>query len=230
MKILLVAATFAEIAPFAEQYGLISGEEVRIGIFQLKILVSGAGMVATAYALGKEIALQQPDLIINAGIAGAISDAINIGDLVHITSEHQYGFGAENQGDFLSASALGLIQTSDEELYARPVPVAFTALVSAVSQLKSGKGITVQTVHGNTDSIQQLNKNVAGALVESMEGAAVFYAAHQAGIPVVEVRCISNRVEPRNRSSWDIPTAIARLNDFLLQVFASNSSESSKTF
>ena len=209
MKILLVAATFAEITPFVEQYGLISGAEVRIGIFQLKILVSGAGMVATAYALGKEIALQQPDLIINVGIAGAISDALNIGDLVHITSEHQYGFGAENQGDFLSASALGLIQTSDEELHARPLPVAFTALVLAVSQLKN---------------------NVAGALTESMEGAAVFYAAHQAGIPVVEVRCISNKVEPRDRSAWDIPTAISRLNDFLIHVFAPNSSEASKTF
>jgi futalosine hydrolase len=38
-------------------------------------------------------------------------------------------------------------------------------------------------------------------------------------IPCIQLRSISNYVEPRNRSNWNIPLAIKALNDYLLEHF-----------
>jgi futalosine hydrolase len=44
-----------------------------------------------------------------------------------------------------------------------------------------------------------------------MEGWGVLTAALPHGLPVVEVRTVSNLVEDRDTSSWDIPRALAGL-------------------
>jgi hypothetical protein len=47
--------------------------------------------------------------------------------------------------------------------------------------------------------------------VEAMEGFGVLRAAQLAGIPAVEVRCISNEVEERDRARWHFEAAFAAL-------------------
>jgi len=54
--------------------------------------------------------------------------------------------------------------------------------------------------------------------VESMEGAAFFYACLMAEVPFLEIRSISNFVEPRNRDAWDLPLAIGNLNQVLAEI------------
>jgi futalosine hydrolase len=51
-----------------------------------------------------------------------------------------------------------------------------------------------------------------------MEGAAVFYVAGMLDIPVIQLRTISNYVEPRNRGAWKIQEAIQVLNDLLISI------------
>jgi len=50
--------------------------------------------------------------------------------------------------------------------------------------------------------------------LESMEGAAFFYACTQAGVPCLQIRAVSNYVEKRNRDAWQIGLAIKNLNSF----------------
>jgi futalosine hydrolase len=47
-----------------------------------------------------------------------------------------------------------------------------------------------------------------GALAESMEGAAVAFAAARQGVPFVEVRGISNLCGPRDGASFNLAAAI----------------------
>jgi futalosine hydrolase len=54
-----------------------------------------------------------------------------------------------------------------------------------------------------------------------MEGAAVFYACLLSGTPFMELRSISNAVEPRNRDAWDLPLAIESLNRVLMEMLQS---------
>ncbi len=204
MNILLVAATAPELGPLTEKYS--SHPDV-------KILISGAGMVATAYALGRELALNRYDLVVNAGIAGSFDRSISLGEVVNITEDHFAELGAEDGEQFIPFEALG-IGGSSGIVFEPPA-----ALPRIFNDLKKGKGITVNTVHGNELSIYKIAQRLQ-PVTESMEGAAAGFACLQAGVPCIQVRAISNYVEKRNREAWDIPLAIKNLNTFVSQLIA----------
>jgi futalosine hydrolase len=82
--------------------------------------------------------------------------------------------------------------------------------------LRKVNSITVQLVHGNSMSIDKLLAREETTALESMEGAAVFYVSNQYKLPVMQIRSISNYVEPRNRSNWNIELAINNLNTSVL--------------
>ncbi|WP_461031047.1 phosphorylase family protein, partial [Streptomyces sparsus] len=50
-----------------------------------------------------------------------------------------------------------------------------------------------------------------GAVAEAMEGFGVAQAAAAQGVPVLEVRAVSNAVGPRDRAAWRIPDALDAL-------------------
>ncbi len=212
MKILIVAATYAEIAPFMNQLNLqgIPDEPVGFNSYQLSFLITGVGMVATAYALGKAFAKQQYDLALNVGIAGSFSRKLHVGELVEINEDVFSELGAEDDEDFISLEELQLGETQYGSNYSSNWQTA----------LKKVKGITVNKVHGNEESIEETIEMFTPK-TESMEGAAFFYACEEAEIPCLQVRAISNYVERRNKDNWNIPLAIGNLNKWLLQFLSS---------
>ncbi|WP_353129578.1 futalosine hydrolase [Parapedobacter pyrenivorans] len=196
MDILVVAATEAEILPFL---GL--SPQQRQGI---DTLVTGVGMVATALAIGQRLASTRYDLLLNVGIAGSFDKSIALGEVVCVVQDTFSELGVEDGDQFVNSELLGLAQCtfiSDQR---------HTMLLS----LRKCSGITVNTVHGNEDTINEV-VNRLNPDTESMEGAAVFYAGHHFGIPVIQVRAISNYVERRNKANWQLPLAIDNLNRWL---------------
>jgi len=86
--------------------------------------------------------------------------------------------------------------------------------------LPAVRGITVNKVHGFGPSIARIvEKYPAG--IETMEGAAFFYVCLMEKVPFLALRAISNYVEPRNRAAWDVPLAIDRLNQVLVELVGS---------
>jgi futalosine hydrolase len=71
--------------------------------------------------------------------------------------------------------------------------------------------LTVSTVTGTADRAGQLTARHPGAVAEAMEGFGVAEAAAAAGVPVVEIRAVSNAVGPRDRAAWRIGEALAAL-------------------
>ena len=55
-----------------------------------------------------------------------------------------------------------------------------------------------------------------------MEGAAFFASCKRAGGDFIQIRAISNYVEKRDKSKWQMPLAIQNLNDFLINFVNSN--------
>ena len=232
MRILLVAATQPEIEPLFSvgslQFAVGSQElansndinlqtEKELPTANCKLLITGVGMVATAYALGRHLADNHYDLIINLGIAGSFDRSLALGEVVEITTDSFSELGAEDDQSFLPIGQLGFGESSFS---------AGTSLSALRNQfnidtsglfLKQVAGITVNTVHGNTHTIHQITKRL-NPQVESMEGAAFFYACHQAGIPGLQIRAVSNYVEKRNRDNWQIGLAIKNLNTFALDL------------
>lgn len=196
-NILIAAATEAEVAPFLN---LPPGQ--RQGI---DVLVTGVGMVATAFALGKRLSTTRYDLLLNVGIAGSFNRDIPLGEVVHIHRDTFAELGAEDGEQFVDSETLGLASHT----YSGP-EVAH----AAIARLRRCTGITVNRVHGNEHTIAEVIHRIHPD-TESMEGAAVFYAAHQAKLPATQVRAISNYVERRNKSSWQISLAVENLNRWL---------------
>ncbi len=207
MKTLLIAATFEELSGLYDHFKW--PKESFVQTDNIDILISGVGMTATAFALGQHLPGHY-DLVLNLGIAGAFDRDLDLGEVVNITQDTFAEMGAEDRANFLSIEELGFGQSK----YANWDMYCFLEL----DELRWVKGITVNTVHGNTASIAEVIKRL-NPETESMEGAAVFYACAQLAIPCLQVRAISNYVEERNKDSWKIGRAIKKLNrwaiDFL---------------
>lgn len=204
MKILLVAATTAEISILTEHFQLAEAGFLQTEKFD--ILITGVGMIATAFALGKYLTATY-NLVLNLGIAGSFDPDIPLGTVLNVTADEFSELGAENKGTFLSIEELGFGKSSYQ--------AHNNLLHSALSGLRKVKGITVNTVHGTLQSINDIKKRL-NPITESMEGAAVLYCCEKEGIPCLQVRSISNYVAPRNRDSWEIGLAIKNLNEWAI--------------
>ena len=204
MKILLVAATSAEISILTEHFQLAEAEFMRTERFD--ILITGVGMTATAFALGKHLSARY-NLVLNLGIAGSFDPGIPLGTVLNVTTDELSELGAENKGAFLTIEELGFGKSSHQ--------AHNNLLHSALSELRKVKGITVNTVHGTLQSINDIKKRL-NPITESMEGAAVLYCCEKEGIPCLQIRSISNYVEPRNKEGWKIGLAIKNLNEWAI--------------
>lgn len=208
MKILIVVATFAEIQPFLMSLGLNNIPEIGFsaGKHHVNVIVTGVGMVATAYATGREFAKKEYDLAINLGVAGSFSKKLKLGELVEINGDIFSELGAEDDEEFITLDELQL----GEILFNGSSDLRFS------TNLKKANAITVNKVHGNEDTIMEV-KEMFNPVIESMEGAAFFYACEEANIPGIQIRAVSNYVERRNRENWNIPLAVKNLNNWLHQ-------------
>ncbi|MCB0820604.1 MAG: futalosine hydrolase, partial [Bacteroidetes bacterium] len=195
MKILLVAATKHEIESFVVHHGLTPGQYKTVGNHLVSVLITGAGLLHTAFALQAEINRERPDFILNAGVAGSFDNQLEIESIVWVKKEFPGDFGALSPEGFLPAAGIGLLQ-ADIFPFTEGGIVAQTPFfnISGVTQVQS---ITVQQVTGTIESIRTMRETWPQAQIENMEGLAVFYVASMLNIPFAEIRSISNRVEPR---------------------------------
>lgn len=207
MKLLVVAATQAEILPFINQN------------LKADVLITGVGMVATTYALTKHLARHQYDLVIQAGVAGSFDESIPLGTTLHITSDTWGDLGAEDNDAYIDIYGLGLL---GKEEHPHTGGAMHTPLLPAHSgiTLPQAKGITVNTVSGSTATIAR--RRLMGCQIESMEGAAFHYVCLKENVPFAQVRAISNYVIPRDKSQWRMKDAIINLNKWLID-FTTNS-------
>ncbi|MEQ1746824.1 MAG: futalosine hydrolase [Saprospiraceae bacterium] len=220
MDILLVAATSLEIAPTLQHLEA-HFQKHADGVYQnagtrVLPLVTGVGLVTTAWHLGRYFALHRPDWALNAGIAGAFDRTLRLGDVVQVASDRFGDLGAEEaDGRFADLFDLGLAAPNEP-------PFQEGVLKNPASEqtafLPLAHGLTVNRVHGCADSIGSVRKKYPEVQVETMESAAFFHACLLAEVPFVALRSISNYVEPRNRAAWEIGPAVERLNTVVVEM------------
>lgn len=209
MRILIVAATEAEVAPLISEFD----EPVPDGDpANCRLLITGVGMVATAFALGRHLASNTYDLAINLGIAGSFDRKFALGDVLEITQDTFAELGAEDDNDFLSIDKMGF----GEGTFYPGTKLSDLYNLFNTFNLPRANAITVNTVHGNEASVNKITERLQPQ-VESMEGAAFFYACKQMNMPCLQIRAVSNYVEKRNRDNWKIGPAIKNLNTFAIE-------------
>lgn len=218
MNLLIVSATEFEILPLLEHLKANYKNKENRRFFSNKIdiyiLVTGVGPVHTTFALATFLAKGQIDLALNLGIAGAFNRQLNLGDVVQVSSDQFADVGVEEANS--SFTDLFDMQLTDRneapyingKLYAPNADANFLPTASA---------ITVNKVHGTTNSIEKIQTKYP-VDIESMEGAAFFYSCLQHQLNCLQIRSISNYVEPRNKDNWNIPLAIDNLNQVAIDM------------
>jgi len=177
------------------------------------VLVTGVGMVATTYHLTSIFSSNTNyDLMLNIGLAGSLDRSLDLGTVVQVTADQIIELGAEDDQKFISALDMGLI--SEEEAILHNVSGIGNEVIDGLVQVD---GMTVNTVHGNEESIARLVKRCI-AQVETMEGAGFFYTCNQEDQPCAQIRAVSNYVEKRDKSKWKIDLALNNLSTVTLDI------------
>jgi futalosine hydrolase len=112
-------------------------------------------------------------------------------------------------GAFLSLDQLGLGSSTvvpDSKLVQRLAGV----LEITGRRVATGTILTVATVTGTELRAAALTARL-DPVAEAMEGYAVAVAGTAFGVPVVEIRAISNSVGRRDRGTWNLPVAMSSL-------------------
>lgn len=205
VKTLVVVATAAEAQHL---------ESLRLASLPVRVIVSGVGASAAALATWRAITGESHtapyDLVVSAGIGGAYpGSGLNPGDAAVSSQIIQADLGAQDGPDFLPLSHLGLSILPTREHFAEFGVWDGAADLAEGCGAAFGPTLSLNSVTGSAARAAQLVRLFPGALTEGMEGAGVAHAALLGGVPVLEVRGVSNPVGPRERRTWRIPEALA---------------------
>jgi futalosine hydrolase len=218
-RVLIVFASRDEAAILEKIPGIIhDGAGFRYANCMIYYLVTGVGGISTAWGMKQWLSQNNPpDLAINAGIAGAYNDNIIIGNVVIPVTDCFADLGIEFAEGTKTLAEAGLMNPDEFPfeggiIYCRNI---YEDRVGSI--LKKVNGITVNTCSGTATTIEKL-KNKFNPDIETMEGATFFYICAREKIPFLSVRAISNKVEPRNRDSWNIPLALENLTEKLGEI------------
>lgn len=222
IRILLVTATSAEagiITRTAVKDG--SGRFV-YGNCDIELLVTGVGGISTAWAMNSWFRSNyQPDLAINAGIAGSYRKELIPGTVVIPVSDCFADAGIETAEGFQTLFEAGLENPERFPFTEGRITVANRYVTLALRQMAPVKAVTVSTATGSLVTIDRIVSKF-NPDIETMEGATFFYICTGERIPFLALRSVSNLVEPRDRKKWDIPLALnnlsAKLTEFLLML------------
>lgn len=220
MKVLIVSATEKEVNLLLQKTSDLKKNNQWLftgvwGKLKLDFLISGLGLPSTIFRLTHLLSKNQYDLAINIGIAGSFSESIRIGSVVNVVSQQFGDLGVDDQGEFHTLFDLGYIDKNSNPFVGGVLVNSFERdKYEFLHTVPSVSGITVNKASGEQDDIVKKWIKFQPD-VENMEGAGFFYVCLLLGLPFLEIKAISNKVEPRNTKNWNIPQALITLADHI---------------
>jgi futalosine hydrolase len=212
MSILLASATEAEIAPTLVWLNSLEPDNpLRT---QIKVCITGVGLMAATYGLTYELTKEPAGLVVGVGVAGAFNRDIRLAECVLVRSEQLAEFGAEDGEAFLDVFGMGLVNGDEHPYSGGKLINPLSDIPAPMAGLRQVDSLTVVKVSGQEPTIEERIKRY-GADIEGMEGAALHYVCEKMGVPNVQLRAISNYVTRRDRNAWKMPEAIGALNTLL---------------
>ncbi len=232
--ILITAATRAELELLLRYSGARPLPDVKfpavsrgtLGHRELLLAVTGLGKVNTAAALAVLLERYQPELLINTGCGGAyVGSGLNVGDIAVASAEFFGDEGVLTPEGWLGVDAIAIpVVERNGQRYFNEFPLSINAAEKAMHlglalgfTMQRGHFVTLSTCSGTAARGEELASRFGG-ICENMEGAAVAQVALIYGVDCLEIRGISNMVEARDLSRWDIPLAVERAQRLLLKL------------
>lgn len=206
MRILVTAATPIEISPFLENLRTAHSFKKEI---QIDVLITGIGLTASTYTLGKQVQLKRPDLVIQAGVGGCFDRSIPTGTVMAIKQE---AIADQSVIELNALKTLFDLKLVPENQYpfTRGWLVNKNEVLKKV-KLKKVRGISVNEITTDKKKVKFYQEHF-NPVVESMEGAALHYVCLMENIPFIQLRAVSNYIAERNKKNWNMKESIINLN------------------
>lgn len=180
----------------------------------IAIVRTGVGPVNAAHAVTLFLAQADARAVVVCGVGGAYpASGLQIGDVVCAASECYGDLGATSPAGFLDMKALGF------PIVEAPAPLFNELPMHIFPVERRVPFVTMTSCTGTDASAREIERRTSGA-VESMEGAAIAHVAHLHGVPVGEVRGISNIVTDRDTKAWKLTEAAVAAQEAVLSWIA----------
>ncbi len=232
--IIIAAATRQELALLVRSLGARQEQRSKgchetyrgeIGGTTVLLSVTGIGKANTASALTSILERFTPRLLIDTGCAGAYcGSGLEVGDLAVAAAEVYGDEGVLTTTGWEPLEAIGIPQLErGESRFFNEFPLALLPAERAVQlgaalgiAVRRGTFVTVSTCSGTTARGDEMARRF-NAICETMEGAVAAHMALLYGVDCLEVRGISNMVEDRDFSRWNIPLAVEKAQRYILK-------------
>jgi futalosine hydrolase len=178
---------------------------------RIDVKLAGVGPISAGIQTARALAADEYDLVINMGIAGGFTDKAEVGSLVIANEIISADLGAESPEGFITLDELGFGASTRVKTDSDLVQALLESIIAANISVQTGNILTLSTVTGTAETTSNLQQREPGAWAEAMEGYGVAMAAKEFGLPVLEIRSISNPIGPRDRSAWRIKDALVTL-------------------
>ncbi|RST14008.1 futalosine hydrolase [Streptomyces sp. WAC05374] len=176
------------------------------------VVAGGVGPAAAAVAATGALAAAPYayDLVVSAGIGGGFPPHAPLGAVVVSDAVVAADLGADTPDGYVAVEELGFGRSVHLPPPGLPARIA-RALHEGGRPHVVAPVLTVSTVTGTAARTAELIARHPRAGAEAMEGFGVAEAATAHGVPVVEIRAVSNTVGPRDRAAWRIGQALDSL-------------------
>ena len=219
--ITIIASTLEEVAPFlqAKSAKEVSHKELYVYATpdndRVDVIISGCGILPLIYRYTRYLSsFAKPDHVIQVGIAGSFDPIFKIGDVLEVRQEVIMDAGADDaDGSFKDMFELGLWHKGAFPFDSDGRMTNDDPMFGHLPQVVGG---TSGVASGYMPQLDRLRTHFPQVQVETMEGAPFFYVSLMQKLRFSQVRAVSNQVEARDKSKWDIPLAIKNLNTFLM--------------
>jgi len=203
----------------------------RGNIFDWDILLAhtGIGKTNASAAVALLLAKYKPQAVILSGCAGAYPQTdLQMGDIVVADGEFFADEGVQCPDHFADMREIGFpLSLPGSATLFNHIPLSQNWCEGATRILKSdklgrfcchcGRIATVSSCSGSTRLALQ-RKIISSALCENMEGAAVAAVCHAVGVPLLQIRGISNYAVDRDQQEWDVNTAVTNTQQAVLSL------------
>jgi futalosine hydrolase len=192
-----------------QHLGCTTGQTAVTAAGALTVICAGVGPAAAAAATSAALANGEWDAVLTLGVGGGFEPVAPVGSVVVASAIVASDLGAGSPDGFIPLNQLGLgpVRFEVPEWWASTAQRRITQRCLSL-QVVRGDVLTVSTVTGTHRRASRLLARHPDAAAEAMEGAGVATAAAMFGVPVMEMRAVSNLVGDRNRPSWRMTVAL----------------------
>ena len=193
--------------------------ESRIDLSRVKLDCCGFGVIAAAARAAQLISDSSPDRVILAGIAGTLSDRLQIGHAYWFSEVAAFGIGAGSGEQFLTAGEMnwphwGAPAQPDKDHIGDVI-----SLTTGGDSREPNAGMLVTACAASADQadVDLRLAKVSTAAAEDMEGFSAALAGRLYDVPVEIVRGISNNAGDRNKENWKIRDALNAAAELIIR-------------